>query len=223
MIVFAVAGTRNQLCPSHSTRKAPSSRPSAQAPRTSQPNAFTLSRTRSSASSNAAAQGAEASGSRQTATSSDSASRTRAGKPARSMDVQDADCETAMGPLLWLRFLQKRHPTRLRRAVRPRLRPCNRAAVTKSRPRNPDCHRSAPKAIGNEHKISINQLVTIAIPDLRPIRRCDSALSRNPRSVRPVGSPVAPHRLAPCWRATIQSEIYVHAEAWHRRKVQTGT
>ncbi len=168
MIVFAVAGTRNQLCPSHSTRKAPSSRPSAQAPRTSQPNAFTLSRTRSSASSNAAAQGAEASGSRQTATSSDSASRTRAGKPARSMDVQDADCETAMGPLLWLRFLQKRHPTRLRRAVRPRLRPCNRAAVTKSRPRNPDCHRSAPKAIGNEHKISINQLVTIAIPDLRP-------------------------------------------------------
>ncbi len=169
MIVFAVAGTRNQLCPSHSTRKAPSSRPSAQAPRTSQPNAFTLSRTRSSASSNAAAQGAEASGSRQTATSSDSASRTRAGKPARSMDVQDADCETAMGPLLWLRFLQKRHPTRLRRAVRPRLRPCNRAAVTKSRPRNPDCHRSAPKAIGNEHKISINQLVTIAIPDLRPI------------------------------------------------------
>ena len=170
MIVFAVAGTRNQHCPPRSTRNAPSSRPSTQAPRTSQPSAFTLSRTRSSASSNAAAHGAEASGSRQTATSPASASSIRAGTPARSMDEQDADCETAMGPLPWLGFLQKRHPTRLRRAERSRLRPRNPPAVTKSRPRNPDCHRSAPKAIGNERKISINQTVTIAIRDLRPAK-----------------------------------------------------
>ena len=180
MIVFAVAGTRNQHCPPRSTRNAPSSRPSTQAPRTSQPSAFTLSRlgSRSSASSNAAAHGAEASGSRQTATSPASASSIRAGTPARSMDEQDADCETAMGPLPWLGFLQKRHPTRLRRAERSRLRPRNPPAVTKSRPRNPDCHRSAPKAIGNERKISINQTVTIAIRDLRPQRRLLKITSR---------------------------------------------
>ena len=47
----------------------------------------------------------------------------------------------------------ERHPTRLRRAERSRIRPRNRTAVTKSRPRNPNCHRSAPKAIGNGRKI----------------------------------------------------------------------
>ncbi len=64
----------------------------------------------------------------------------------------------------------ERHPARLRRAERSRFRPCHRAAVTKSRPRNPDCHRSTPKAIRNEHKISINQMVAIAIRDLHPCR-----------------------------------------------------
>ena len=54
------------------------------------------------------------------------------------------------------------------RAERSCLRPRNQPAVTKSCPRNPDCHRSTPKAIGNEHKISINQPLIIAISDLHP-------------------------------------------------------
>ena len=171
MIVFAVAGTAGtSTARPVSIRNATSSRPSIEAcPRTlAAQRGSTLSRTRSSASSNAAAHGAEASGSRQTATNAASASSIRAGKPARSMDEQDADCETAMGPLPWKCVGSEQHPIRLRRAERSRFRPRNRAAVTKSRLRNLDCHRSPPKAIGNEHKISINQLVTVDHTGLAP-------------------------------------------------------
>ena len=77
------------------------------------------------------------------------------------MDDDNAGCDTGMGPLPGLGFVPKPHPNRLR--------PRNQPAVTKSCPRNPDCHRSTPKAIRNKHKISINQPFTIAISDLHPL------------------------------------------------------
>ena len=59
MIVFGVAATRNQLCPSRSIRLAPSSRLSAQAPRSLQPRPFMASRSPVSTVSNVSADGAD--------------------------------------------------------------------------------------------------------------------------------------------------------------------
>ena len=100
MIVFGVGATRNQFCPSRSIRGAPSSRPSAQAPRISQPSACTLSRTRRSVSSKAPGERSEPSCRWQTAVICATASATRGGKPERSMDEGSRGCDIAMGTLL---------------------------------------------------------------------------------------------------------------------------
>ena len=148
----------------------PPDRPSIQAPGTSQPSAFTLSRIRCSASSNAAGHGSAASGraahSRQP--------RQRLKNPNRQAPEIDGRRQRRLG--LWhgtapevgvdtASYPASGGPKRSRTKT-----PASRYR-DKIRPSNPRLSPIAGNGRGKQHKNSINQAVTLSIWDLHPLPR----------------------------------------------------